>query len=192
MTAGDPWGGVRVLLIDGNNLLHATAGDAGDAPRRGLLARLAARIPPEVETMLVLDGAPDPGAPTRSRVRHGLEIRHSGRLSADAVLLRALESRPFEQRDAVVVVSNDIALGDAARRSGGRARRVEWLEQRLAADPRRIAGSSIGGPRPHAGGGMPPGHPIGSAGEAPTEDERQPWRPGRGATRKRGNPRRGR
>ena len=210
MSAGDPWAGVRVLLVDGNNLLHATGGDAGDVPRRGLLARLAAQIPTGIEATLVLDGAPDPGAPMHSRIRPGLEIRHSGRLSADAVLLRAVEARPFESRDSVVVVSNDIALGDAVRRSGGRARPVAWLEQRLATPPRRTPGSSIGGPRPTAAGGGPAGGraggtrraTAGTAGTEPgpgvgrddgsTEDDRRPWRPGRGATRKRGNPRRGR
>lgn len=200
---GDPWRDVTVLLVDGNNLLHAVAGSHGTGPLRGLLARLAAAVPREVEAMVVLDGPPDPGAPARTKIRAGLLVRHAGRIGADALLVQAVESRPYLERAGVLVVTNDAALQEQVRRAGGRSRPVTWLETLLTAHPQAaapvagmVAGASIAGPRPRrptpqpppARRGAPPGGPE-SGGE---EDERRPWRPGRGATRKRGNPQRGR
>ncbi len=227
---GDPWRDVSALLVDGNNVLYAWAGDPGPGPLHGLLARLAAAVPPRIETQVILDGAPDPGAPAATRIRPGLAVRHAGRRSADALLVELVEARPFFERAGVLVVTNDLALGERVGRAGGRARPVGWLAERLA-DRTTTApphGGSIAGPRPRRlrGASFPGGRPIGpaepggswpAAGAPPTgarptakrpdrsegdpdvappnadadEAEREPWRPGRGATRKRGNPRRG-
>ncbi|HXQ95326.1 MAG TPA: hypothetical protein VN800_00240 [Candidatus Acidoferrales bacterium] len=228
-----PWQDVTVLLVDGNNLLHAVAGDAGPASLRGLLPRLVAAVPPDVDALLILDGTPDPGAPSRMRIRRGLAIRHAGRVSADAVIVQLVEAKPFEDRAGVLVVTNDLALTELVRHTGGRARPVRWLEERLG-EPAvaRAPGASIGGPRPAGAFGRTPEHgggigtrgrwgaggspgtpgPASSAGpmaardarrdgEAGTAGDRGPdgerdavrpaWAPGRGATRKRGNPHRG-
>jgi hypothetical protein len=209
-----PWADVAVLLVDGNNLLHAVAGNAGPASLRGLLPRLTAAVPTDVDTLVVLDGPPDPGGPARVRIRRGLTIRHAGRIGADAVIVAVVEERTFADRAGTLVVTNDVALGDEVRRIGGRVRPVRWLQERLDEPPVvRPPGASIAGPWPGRGrigtaqGGAPTGrHRTGSgrtageAGAAPgtegTEDGEQDatrpaWAPGRGATRKRGNPRRG-
>ncbi len=189
----DAWGDVEALLVDGNNLLHAVAGDAGPAALRGLLPRLAAAVPVLVDTVVVLDGTPDPGAPSWTRVRRGLVIRHSGRRSADAVLVDLVEQRPPERRAATLVVTNDAALATDLRHAGARVRPVGWFEQRLAeASGSPAPGASVGWRR----GPLAP--PVGGGGgetKDPGRDQeaaRRVWTPGRGATRKRGNPRRGR
>jgi len=197
---GDQWAGIRILLVDGNNLLHAVSGGVGAPALRGLLARLAAGIPAEIDATVVLDGMPDPGAPARTRVRRGLDVRHSGRGSADALIVQAVEAWPFSARDGVTVVTNDIELAVAVRRAGGRSQRVDWLEQRLGAGGRSGApGTSIVGSRPRARVPTPrdagASGGAGEPGDRTVRDEgpdREPWRAGRGATRKRGNPHRGR
>ncbi|MGC8634102.1 MAG: hypothetical protein ACP5VP_05485 [Candidatus Limnocylindrales bacterium] len=200
---GDPWRDVTVLLVDGNNLLHAVAGSHGTGPLRGLLARLGAAVPRAVEAMVVLDGPPDPGAPARTKIRAGLLVRHAGRVGADALLVQIVESRPYLERAGVLVVTNDAALQEQVRRAGGRSRPVTWLETLLTTHPQAGApaggpgtGASIAGPRPRRAVPQPPparhGAPGAAPGPADDEDERRPWRPGRGATRKRGNPQRGR
>jgi hypothetical protein len=205
---------VAVLLVDGNNLLHAVAGNAGPASLRGLLPRLTAAVPTDVDTLVILDGPPDPGGPARVRIRRGLTIRHAGRIGADAVIVAVVEERTFADRAGTLVVTNDVALGDEVRRIGGRVRPVRWLRERLDEPPVvRPPGASIAGPRPGRGqtgtarDRVPTGRPgtgggrtQGEAGASPgvegTDDGEQDatrpsWAPGRGATRKRGNPRRG-
>jgi hypothetical protein len=200
---------VAVLLVDGNNLLHAVAGNAGPASLRGLLPRLVAAVPPDVDTVVVLDGLPDPGAPSRMRVRRGLAIRHAGRVSADALIVQLVETRPFPDRAGVLVVTNDLALTEEVRHTGGRVRPVGWLEDRLnGAVVARAPGASIGGPRPAGASRWTPGSSevivtregsrggvAGRTGDSRADGEldaeRPAWAPRRGATRKRGNPRRG-
>ena len=205
---------MAVLLVDGNNLLHAVAGNAGPAPLRGLIPRLAAALPAELDAVVVLDGPPDPGGPARVRIRRGLAIRHAGRMGADAVIVAMVEERAFAERAGTLVVTNDVALGDEVKRIGGRGRPVRWLQERLAEPPAvRPPGASIGGPRPArgrtgvgraadllgrpgAGGRGAPGQTgavaaTEGAGDEDADAARPAWAPGRGATRKRGNPRRG-
>ncbi|MDA8201951.1 MAG: hypothetical protein M0Z49_04185 [Chloroflexi bacterium] len=185
----DAWSEVEALLIDGNNLLHAVAGDAGPAALRGLLPRLVAAVPSSVDTVVVLDGTPDPGAPSWTRLRHGLVVRHAGRRSADAVLVDLVEARPFDRRALTVVITNDVGLAQGVRRAGGRVRPVAWLARQFATGAAALpAGGSVGWRRP-------PMPLPGDGGERDGRDDeaaRPAWSPGRGATRKRGNPRRGR
>ena len=94
----EPWRDVHVLLVDGNNVLHALAGSAGPDTLRTFLARLRARLPAGTDTMVILDGSPDPGAPMSARVAPGLGIRHAGRVSADLALVAAVETHPFALR----------------------------------------------------------------------------------------------
>lgn len=197
MSGGDPWAGVSLLLVDGNNLLHRTTGGVEAASRRLVLSRLRAALPNAVRAMLVLDGMPDPGAPHGERIGRNLEVRHAGRRSADTLIIEFVAGEPFETRAGIVVVTDDRALGDRARMLGALVRRLDWL-QRLLLDADR--GITHGPAAPAArgstlGGGRPPRLPadrsaLEDAGSDDAGDDRQPWRPGRGATRKRGNPRR--
>ena len=162
---------IEVLLVDGNNLLHRLAGSADPAALRGLLPRLAAIIPEDVATTIMLDGHSAPGSGRTQRVRRGFEIRHAGSRSADDALLDLVRASPR----GTTLVSDDRALRDKAQHLGAHTERLAWLEALL----------QIGRPRPGIGGGDPRQPPA-----PEPEPERTPWRPGRGATRKRGNPRR--
>ncbi|HWH23832.1 MAG TPA: hypothetical protein VNW68_02945 [Candidatus Limnocylindria bacterium] len=166
--------GVRLLLIDGNNLLHRISGGAGDGEVRVLLARLRGALPAGLETIVMLDGHPAPGTPQRQRVAAGLELRHAGRQTADDAIVGLLAGRPPAGRAATLTVTDDRALTERVRSAGGRTQRLAWLEALL---DRRVR------PAP-APGGMPDKDPDDG------ESERPAWKPGRGATRKRGNPRR--
>lgn len=172
--------GVERLLIDGNNLLHRVSGGPDAGALRLLLARLKAAIPPTTTAIVMLDGHPAPGTERRQRVRRGLEIHHSGSLSADDALLNLVRDAAPHTRASTTLVSDDRALADRARHLGVRTQRLAWLEEVLA----RQSGGSVG-----IGAGSRPQRPP-RPWVATDDDERQPWKPGRGATKKRGNPRR--
>jgi hypothetical protein len=175
--------GVERLLIDGNNLLHRVSGGPDAGALRLLLARLKTAIPAPTTAIVMLDGHPAPGTQRRQRVRRGLEIHHSGSLSADDALLNLIRDAAPQTRAATTLVSDDRALTDRARHLGARTQRLTWLEELLASAARGSVG--IGGGSVGIGGGRrpQPGSDV--------EDDREPWKPGRGATKKRGNPRRG-
>jgi hypothetical protein len=187
----DPLVGTDRLLVDGTNLLHAITRRAGAAPPAALIGRLRAAIPASIGVELVLDGAPDPGL-RGQRVAAGLIVRHAGRRSADAVLLDLVS----EARTAVgpggaaglLVVTDDVDLRTAIRGRGARTAGSAWLLARL--DRPRLAAPSVGNRRPPASGA---GGTTASGASAADDDANPPgWKPGRGATAKRGNPRRGR
>jgi hypothetical protein len=129
-----PFAAIEVLLIDGNNLLHRTAGSAGEGALRGLLPRLSAVIPSTVSCIVMLDGFAAPGGGRAERVRPGLEIRHSGPISADDALLYLLRDAA-RGRAMTTVVSDDRALRDRVRALGVHTERLAWLEELL--NPRR-------------------------------------------------------
>lgn len=178
----DHWRGTRLLLVDGNNLLHALAGSAGEGPLRMFLARLQAALPAGTLATVLLDGAPDPGAPMHVRVRPGLDVRHAGRHGADQVMVNEVERHPFAARDAILAVTDDGDLRARVHRLGGRTQPTRWLIERLDEPPpsrdRAAPGASIGS--------TPPRIP-----RTPPDPDARRWQPGRGATAKRGNPRRG-
>jgi hypothetical protein len=204
-------GDVLLVLVDGDNLLHAVRGSRDEAGLRWLLPQLRAWLPVGMSVVVMLDGHPAAGEGFRRRVAPGIDIQHSGAWSADAALIGILEARPWGERGLTVVVSDDAELRDRVRRAGGRPRRTAWLVGRLAgthraprrADPPapgRTDSSGAPGARPQTDG-----RPVGIGRRRPRqdapgvghpgpggEDERRPWTPGRGATRKRGNPKRGR
>ena len=181
---GDTFGDVQVLLIDGNNLLHRVAGSVEPGAQRLLLARLRGAIPPTLSTVLMLDGHADSGTSRTEKVGKGFEIRHSGSMSADDAILRLIDKYPPANRTAITVVSDDRAFTDRARRLGAHTQRLAWLENVMGMPG--SAGAAIGA------GKAPQRQPAPSqpAPGGATEDDREPWRPGRGATRKRGNPKR--
>lgn len=180
----DPLASTDRLLIDGTNLLHALSRKPGAAPQAALIGRLRAIVPASIGIELVFDGAPDPGM-RGERVASGLIVRHAGRRSADEVLLSLVdETRAVAgaaATGALLVVSDDHALRASLRAKGARTAGSAWLLGRL--ERPKLSAPSVGNRR--------------SPASRPT-DERDPaierlgWKPGRGATTKRGNPRRGR
>ena len=112
--APDPLTGATRLLIDGTNLLHALARRGGPLPTVAVTGRLRALVPPGVAVTLVLDGGPAPGGADR-RLTSGIDVRYSGRRSADALLGDLVAAAP----DGTLVVTDDIALGDEP--AGGRS-----------------------------------------------------------------------
>ena len=86
----------------------------------------------------------------------------------------------------LLIVTDDRELKYSARMRGARTAGSAWLLGRLGSG--RLASPSIGNPRA-------PRVPAGTAGTSSAggdgdESERVGWRPGRGATTKRGNPKR--
>jgi hypothetical protein len=189
--APDPLEGTARLFVDGTNLLHAL-GRARDAapvesaplPAAALVGRLRALVPATTAVTIVLDGTPAPGAIGR-RVTSGVEVRYAGSRSAD-VLLHDL-ARTTPDPELTLVVTDDAELGRALRALGARTARGSWLAGRL--DRQRLVAPAAGRSGPASAGR--PGAGSGSS-AADDEDARRRWKPGRGATKKTGNPRRGR
>lgn len=181
--------GIAVLLIDGNNLLHRVAGSVEPGAQRLLLARLRGAIPATLATVLMLDGHADSGTNRTEKVGRGLEIRHSGSMSADNAILRLIDRYPPSERAGITVVSDDRALTERARRLGAHPQRLAWLEVVIGMPGSKGAAIGAGKPprRQPPARQAPTGQPTAGS---PTDDDREPWRPGRGATRKRGNPKR--
>ena len=207
----DPITGTERLLIDGSNLLYALGrAKGGPAPAATLVGRLRAVIPPAVRIELILDGAPDPGM-RGTRIASGLTVRHSGsgsadrlieQLVADAIGSGGTPEAAHAAADAILVVTDDIDLGQRVRRRGSRSAGTPWLTKRL--DRGVLSAPSAGTPRP-ARPTRPTGPPrpgsqrpadAANAARGPAaddaDDDRGRWQPGRGATRKTGNPKRGR
>ena len=180
----DPLTGTDRLLIDGTNLLHALSRKPGAAPQAALIGRLRAIVPAAIGIELVFDGAPDRGM-RGERVASGLIVRHAGRRSADEVLLSLVdETRAVAgaaATGALLVVSDDHALRASLRAKGARTAGSAWLLGRL--ERPKLSAPSVGNRRPATGRAPEERDPA-------TEPKR--WKPGRGATTKRGNPRRGR
>lgn len=194
----DPLTGTDRLLVDGTNLLHALSRRQGAAPQAALIGVLRAIVPASVGVELIFDGAPDPGM-RGQRIASGLLVRHAGRRSADELLVSLVD----ETRNAagpqatagLLIVSDDHGLRALLRARGARTAGTAWLIGRM--ERPRLAGPSIGNKRPPRGAGAVGGRPGGTRGaggrNGATENEDAPrWKPGRGATVKRGNPRRGR
>jgi len=170
--------GVELLLVDGNNLLHREAGGPGAGPVRSLLARLQSAVREPIHTTVVLDGHPAPGSRAVQKVSPRLDLRHAGSRSADDLIIQLAMAHSPVARAGVVVISDDRALRDRARMAGCQGRRLDWLQ------------GLMGSRRPPAR--APAGQATAAPGDAAIEEPDEPdgWRPGRGATRKKGNPRR--
>jgi hypothetical protein len=182
----DPLAITTRLLIDGTNLLHAISTTPGSAPPAALIGRLRAAIPGSIAIEVVLDGPADPGL-RNERIAAGVRVRHSGRRTADAVILDALDD--VRRRDGpdgthgILVVTDDRDLRHGSQLRGARTAGARWLLGRL--EPGRLEASSVGNRRPPP---RPAGDPATAAADG-IEDERQGWSPGRRATVKKGNPR---
>jgi hypothetical protein len=188
-----PLDGISLLIVDGNNLLHRTAGGPGPSAARVLIPRLRAIMPVGMRVSIILDGMPDPGAPLHEHIG-SIAISHAGRRSADDAIVEAVERRAYDERPSTIVVTDDRGLADRIKRLGALHRRIDWLQNALDLSHRgsRVPGSS---PAPIGRAGIrQPAAPARAAAPAEglisEEQERAPWSPGRGATKKRGNPRR--
>lgn len=179
---------VDLLLIDGDNLLHAVRGSRDEGGVAWLLPRLSSWRPLHLRIVVGLDGHAAPGEASRTRATRGIEFHHSGRRKADDMLIDLLEAQPYAQRSRSIVVTRDRTLQARAAKAGGASRSVDWLMKLVAGGPRR----RVSGPKPKLvgiGQGKPPRKryfdpPDGVAEPGPA------WQPGRGATRKKGNPKR--
>lgn len=187
-----------LLLVDGDNLLHAVRGRRDEGGTAWLLPNLARWRPAGIRVVVILDGHPAPAEPLHQRA-YGIELRHAGSRSADDVIVELLAAQPYAERSRSAVVTRDRALKERVRAVRAQTRTTDWLLGQIAA-AQRPAGAALGDasgshpgsravgriarPRPHGRTEGPAGH-----GDADL-DAPDGWRPGRGATRKRGNPRR--
>jgi hypothetical protein len=189
--ARDPLAGTDRLLVDGTNLRYALERQAarGATPPSALIGRLRAMVPGTIRIEVVFDGGPEPGM-RGERIASGVVVRHSGRRSADEVLLELIErdgtgagALAPARTGGILVVTSDRALRTAIHARGARTAGTAWLLERLQRP--RLAASSVGNRRPPG-----PDRPDERHGDETDGEDNPRWTPGRGATTKRGNPRR--
>lgn len=196
---------MTLLLVDGTNLLHALSRGPERQPAAALVGRLRGAIPPETKITLVFDGPPERGV-RGERIAGGLTVQYAGRYSADTILITLVEdatlgsSSPAEAADRILVVTDDRELRQALARRGARTAGARWLLGRI--ERPWLASPSVGNrrpPLPPAIGQRPkrradrgPGTDGATAADQAADDDSDAprWQPGRGATTKRGNPRR--
>jgi len=185
----DPLAATVRLLIDGTNLLHTLSRVPGAAPQAALVGRLRGVIPALIAIELVFDGPAERGL-RGERIASGMTVRYSGPRTADAVILALVdEVRKTGDADdtaALLVITDDRELRYEARLRGARTAGAKWLLGRL--DSGRLSSSSIGNPRPPRAA-TPAGSSV-SDQEESDDEERVGWKPGRGATTKKGNAKR--
>lgn len=178
-----------VLLVDGDNLLHAVRGRRDEGGTAWLLPRLARWRPDGLRVIVVLDGHPAPGEPMRQRAL-GIELHHAGSRTADDVIVDLLAARPYAERSHAAVVTRDHGLRQRVVLARGQTRSIEWLLRGLQAAQRPSDIPARSGPLVGIGQGRAAGREPRTARTDETTASAS-WQPGRGATRKRGNPRRG-
>lgn len=183
----DPLAATDRLLVDGSNLLHALTRASGPAaaPPATVIGRLRGAVPPTVAIELVFDGPAERGL-RGERIAPGLTVRYSGPRTGDAVILTLVDEIAStggpSATAAVLVVTDDRDLRHRLRARGARTAGCSWLIGRL--DARR------GSPSGSVGNARPPHQGMASGGTKDgDDDDRAGWRTGRGATTKRGNPR---
>jgi hypothetical protein len=188
----DPLAATQSLLVDGSNLLHAISKQPGGAPPAALIGRLRGVIPAAVAIELVFDGPPEPGL-RNERIAAGVSVRYSGGRTGDAVILARIDDvRLLDGADGtatMLIVTDDRDLRHESRMRGARTAGSAWLLGRL--DAGRLAAPSVGNPRPAKRGRHAASHPADASDDRDGAGTDRPgWKPGRGATTKRGNPRR--
>jgi hypothetical protein len=173
----DPLAGVELVLIDGNNLLHALrgrghgaggggGGRSGEAPQpaSAIIGRIRSAIPPSVRVELILDGSP---SGITGRLATGMSVEYSRRSTADELILNRLSRQLDEGGPAstwpILAVTDDRALRDGVRTRGGRSAGTAWLLRRLDGTERPIRGrpGATPAPRPRTGTGLGNGRPPG-------------------------------
>jgi hypothetical protein len=188
--ARSPLEGIDRLIVDANNLLHAGSRSETPLPASAVIGRLRAAIPTAIGIELVFDGPPDPGL-RGERIASGLIVRHSGRRSADELIVALVdEARGLagpRGADNVLVITDDRELRTAVMHLGARTARSAWLLSRLSRGTLAGPGSRTGNQRPPAAA-----RPLPADATEGDDESAEPrrWRPGRRATVKLGNPRR--
>ena len=176
----DPFLGADLFIVDGRNVLGAMRREGGELPAQALIARLWTAVGTKTRIVVVFDGIRDGGAIVPERSSR-LAVRWSRHESADDVIVRMVADAPH----GTLVATDDIELGQRARALGAATVRSRQLVERFARQ--HTAAPSVGAAKP-------PRPTAAQTAEAARDDEpaRPAWKPGRGATRKTGNPRRGR
>jgi len=185
-----PYDGTDRLIIDGTNLLYRLgAGAGGPAPASAIVGRIRGAVPITVAIDLVFDGV---GHGVYGRLAQKMIVRYSGRKSGDDTILDLVSEAAMEggggpaATDRVLVVTNDRDLRDKLAAKGARTVPLQWLIAKLDVPAPRPSGSGEGRAKPATiGHGRPPRSGSASAGG---DDDRKPWKPGRGATAKTGAP----
>ena len=183
-----PLDGVDRVVIDGTNLLHRL-GRGQAAPPAAAIGRVRAVFPAAISIELVFDGI---GHGVGGRVAQGMHVRYAGRHSADDTILElshvaALEAGASPAAgDRILVITDDRELRGRLLAAGVRTVPLAWLTGRL--DLPKLAVPAPGNRRPPAalGGALGQGPRPSPQGPDETGDERPGWKPGRGATAKRG------
>jgi hypothetical protein len=173
----DPLANTDRLIVDGTNLLYALSRGPDRQPPAALIGRLRAIIPAPIAIELVFDGPPERGL-RGERIASGVRVRYAGGRSADAVILTLVEEAALAGPDAtsgLLVVTDDRDLRNRLRVRGARSAGADWLIGRL--DRGKLAAPSSGNRAPPRTADADP-------------DDRPGWKPGRGATVKRGPSRR--
>jgi hypothetical protein len=195
----NPLDGVALLLVDGTNLLHALSRGPDRQPAAALIGRLRGAIPPDTKITLVFDGPPERGV-RGERIAGGVTVQYAGRYSADTILVTLVEDatigepRPSEAADRILVVTDDRDLRHALAKRGARTAGARWLLGRI--ERPWLVSPSVGNKRPPLPptiGQRPKRHVEGAMADRADhdgDDDAPRWQPGRGATAKRGNPRR--
>jgi YacP-like NYN domain len=194
----NPLAATRRLLVDGTNLLYALSKTSSASPPAALIGRLRGAIPAATTIELVFDGPPERGL-RNERIAAGVIVRYSGGRTADNVILTMIEDvRLIDGPDGtatLLIVTDDRDLRHGARLRGARTAGSAWLLGRL--DSGRLASPSVGNPRParsgrppasRTGATLPSTSPALSSDGDPAEMDRPSWKAGRGATTKKGNP----
>ena len=191
----DPLAATELLLVDANNVVHALARVAGAPPAVALVGHLRSLIPARIAIELVFDGPPERGL-SRTRIASGLSVRYSGRQTADEVIVARVTAEANSggpvATAAILVITDDRGLRELVGARGARTAGTSWLASRLSGA--RSIGSLGTSPAPNpavSGRGAAGRSPAGASPDDADEDDGRPvWKPGRGATVKRGNPRR--
>lgn len=184
MPQPDPTLDLRVVIVDGSNLAFALGRDARErgegrsvgvvraaaVPAGAVLAALRAAFPVNIPIEVVFDGPP---SGPKGRIGNGLEVRYSGRLTADRVIVeraRAIsESVGPAAAAGILVVTDDRGLGELVRAVGARVRGLTWLGGRLRRPTTgrpSPSGAGSGGPGPGGRGTSGVGLPRPRSGTA--------------------------
>lgn len=176
-----PLEGVTHVVVDGTNLLYRLGrGTGAAAPPAAAIGRMRAAFPGTVAIDLVFDGM---GAGPKGRVAQAMYVRWSGRRPADDTILELAGAGggPGVPAPAgVLVVTDDRELRERLRAHGVGTVALAWLTARLELP--RLRSPAPGNARPATGIGQGAPPPVQDGGEG----LREGWRPGRGATAKRG------
>ena len=185
MPAGrSPFDGTTRLIVDGTNLLYRL-GRGQAAPPAAVIGRLRAAVPKAVAIDLVFDGI---GHGVFGRLAEGMYVRYAGRRTADDVILDLVSESAMGAGGAtsagVLVVTNDRELRTRVLGKGSRTVPLPWLIERMGLPV--LQSAAPGNRKPTIASGAAAAGAGGAAAKAKADDDRKPWKPGRGATSKTG------